>query len=246
MSHEIVEGLFGQKLGKDEIDSRIAASEVMDGLDSGVAGGGLQEVGEVFIAVNAGNVREELDGVFDVERGEVAGVKEAEEGLAAVGDAIEEALGGADGGEDGVVLHEGTPDALLALGHVLEEGVEVLHEHDESAVTEVPKETFTKTLAGDVGGLAVDALEVGGGEVLRVALADIAVDEDEELQEAGGRLVLVQPSEAELFREVGLLAQAMVDESDEMGFPSSARADEEKMVLVRGKDAFPHGGDAFL
>ncbi len=63
---EVVEGLFGQKLGEDEVDARVPTSEIMDGLDSGVAGGGLEKSGEFFIAVDSGDVGEELDGVFDI------------------------------------------------------------------------------------------------------------------------------------------------------------------------------------
>ncbi|MHB1308242.1 MAG: hypothetical protein ACYC23_14285 [Limisphaerales bacterium] len=62
---------------------------------------------------------------------------------------------------------------------------------------------------------------------------------EEEFEKRRAGLILVEPGDTEAIREFIILAQAMNDQRDEVGFAAPPRTDEKQVVLVLGQGAFP-------
>ncbi len=240
-AHEIIErGGIGQQVGEYEVEPRVSPGEGADGVDPRPAGGCAEELGQIRAPLEGGDALQQGANLLHGERLEMPGVEEAEEGLVVIGDAVEERLRGAHGDDDGVVLEKGPPVPLLGHIEASEEGVEVLHEADDGAPLEVTQQIAGELLQRHGRLLASERGEGGGWELLRVALAEAAVDRDEQPQEAGGGLVFVQPGHSHAVGEGGILAEAVLDEGDEMGLSRAPRADKEQVMTAVREHAFAH------
>ena len=128
---------------------------------------------------------------------------------------------------------------MFGLRHGAKEGVQIFHQYHHRAVPQVSEKSPPQHVPGEVRVPAIDGLEVRLRKLRRVALGEVPVDADEQLQKAGAGFILIQPGKAESLSQVCLAGETVVDEGDEVGLSGTARTDEKQVVLVAGEHAFP-------
>lgn len=123
------------------------------------------------------------------------------------------------------------------ISKALEDGVEILSDHQQRAGAERCKQMPGDKLQRGVLRHVVGAAELFVAVFSRVAFFQSRVNLEEKLEQGRAGLVLIQPRDPKAVCELVVLAHAADDERDEVGFSTAPGTDKEKVVLVIGERA---------
>ena len=135
--HQIVKRFPGQKLCQQDIHPIVSARQMMEGADSIAGLIRIQESDQVGLVLLDCNFADQSVCVVDRQRGEVVGVEKPEERFLAAGNAREQLLGRAQGGNAARLLKE-SPQLLLP--HFSEAGeglIQILRHEQQVAMPQI-------------------------------------------------------------------------------------------------------------
>ena len=228
------------ELREHDVNAVIAAGQMMQRPDPGMSATGGEKIHDAGLLLKPRDILEQLGRLPHIQWFEMLGLEEAKKGTGPAGKILHQPLRRGDDGELGMLLDEGPKLFLTGVPQPLKDGVKILHHHQERSGTErgeqMPGHEFLSVLRLQI----IRRIKHVISEFSGITFHQGGVNFDEEFQQCGAGLVLVEPGDAQPVREFNVRPQTTDNEGDEMGFAAPPGTDEQQMVLVIGEGAFPH------